>query len=42
VVFHLDHPTDPTRRDRARNLAYSRRPGIPIFAESGIVKTGKS
>jgi glycosyltransferase involved in cell wall biosynthesis len=42
VVFHLDHPTDPTRKDRARNLAYSRRPAIPVFAESGIVKTGKN
>jgi len=42
VVFHLDHPTDPTRQDRARNLAYSRRQGIPVFAESGIVKRGKA
>jgi glycosyltransferase involved in cell wall biosynthesis len=38
VVFHLDHPVDPTRKDRARNLAYSRRPEIPVFAEQGIVK----
>jgi hypothetical protein len=36
VVFHLDHPTDATRNDRA-NLAYSRRPDIPVFAERGIV-----
>jgi glycosyltransferase involved in cell wall biosynthesis len=37
VVFHLDHPPDSTRNDRA-NLAYSRRSDIPIFAERGIVK----
>jgi glycosyltransferase involved in cell wall biosynthesis len=39
LVFHLDHPVDPTRHDR-RNLAYSRRPDIPVFAEQGIVKRG--
>ncbi len=38
VVFHLDHPTDPTRKDRARNLAYSRRPEIPVVAVRGIAK----
>jgi hypothetical protein len=41
VVYHLDHPVEPTRKDRARNLAYSRRKGIPIFAEAGIVKRGE-
>lgn len=41
VVYHLDHPVEPTRQDRARNLAYSRRKGIPIFAEAGIVKRGE-
>jgi glycosyltransferase involved in cell wall biosynthesis len=38
LVFHLDHPVDPTRAQRAKNLAYSRRREIPIFAENGIVK----
>jgi glycosyltransferase involved in cell wall biosynthesis len=38
LVFHLDHPTDPTRPQRARNLAYSRRADIPVFAARGIVK----
>jgi glycosyltransferase involved in cell wall biosynthesis len=38
LVYHLDHPTDPTREDRARNLAYSRRPDIPVFAEQGVAK----
>ena len=42
VVFHLDHPVDPSRKDRARNLAYSRRQEIPVVAESGIVKHGKT
>jgi hypothetical protein len=42
VVFHLDHPVDPTRKDRARNLAYSRRPDIPVFAECGIAKREKT
>ena len=38
VVFHLDHPVDPTRKDRARNLAYSRRLEIPVVAARGIMK----
>ena len=38
LVFHLDHPVDPTRKDRARNLAYSRRQDIPVVAARGIEK----
>ena len=38
LVYHLDHPVDPTRKDRARNLAYSRRPDIPVVAARGIHK----
>ena len=38
MVFHLDHPVDPTRKDRARNLAYSRRQDIPVVAARGIHK----
>jgi glycosyltransferase involved in cell wall biosynthesis len=38
VVYHLDHPIEPSRHDRARNRAYSLRKGIPVFAEAGIVK----
>jgi glycosyltransferase involved in cell wall biosynthesis len=38
VVYHLEHPVDPTRAQRAHNLARSRRADIPVFAEHGIVK----
>jgi len=41
LVYHLDHPIEPTRKDRARNRAYSLRPDIPVFAERGIVKPGE-
>jgi glycosyltransferase involved in cell wall biosynthesis len=40
LVYHLDHPVEPTRKHRARNRAYSLRPEIPVFAENGIVKRG--
>ena len=38
VVFHLDHPDDPTRALRERNRARSLRPDLPVAAVHGIVK----
>jgi len=37
IVYHLNHPVEPTAGER-RNLAYVRRPNVPAFAENGIVK----
>jgi glycosyltransferase involved in cell wall biosynthesis len=42
LVFHLEHPEEPTRHDRARNRAYSRRPDIPVFAERGLRQPGRT
>jgi glycosyltransferase involved in cell wall biosynthesis len=37
VVYHLEHPPDPTRAEK-RNAAYARRPEIPFWCRRGLVQ----
>ena len=39
LVFHMWHPVEPTREDRAGNRARSRRRDVPVSARHGIVES---